>query len=73
MSEQHFEPDQPEPRPDPVEEQPAESTGHPAVDEVVASLDGLGDRPVEEHVAVFESAHDRLRGALADAGDEPSS
>ncbi len=33
----------------------------------MASTEGLGDRPVAEHVEVFESAHDRLRGALADA------
>jgi hypothetical protein len=47
-------------------------TGHPVVDDVVASLAGLEDRPVAEHVEVFESAHDRLRGALADAGDDSS-
>lgn len=47
-------------------------TGHPDVDAVLASLDDLQDRPVAEHVAVFEAAHDRLRAALADAGDEPS-
>ena len=45
-----------------------ERTGHPAVDEVLASLAGLEERPVAEHVAVFEAAHDRLRAALADAG-----
>jgi hypothetical protein len=28
--------------------------------------------PVSEHVAVFEAAHDRLRGALADAGEPPA-
>lgn len=51
-----------------------DGTGHPEVDEVLASLDGLEERPVGEHVAVFESAHDRLRGALADAGnDQPGS
>ena len=44
------------------------STGHPAVDEVLRSLDGLADRPVSEHVAVFEAAHEGLRGALSDAG-----
>lgn len=44
-------------------------TGHPAVDEVLASLAGLEERPVAEHVAVFEAAHDRLRAALAEAGD----
>jgi hypothetical protein len=45
-----------------------EPTGHPAVDEVLASLQGLEERPSTEHVEVFESAHDRLRAALADAG-----
>jgi hypothetical protein len=48
-----------------------ESTGHPQVDAVLASLAGLDGAPVEEHVAVFEGAHDSLRGALAAAGDAP--
>lgn len=47
-------------------------TGHPAVDEVLASLADLDERPVSEHVAVFERAHDRLRAALADAGNSPA-
>ena len=46
-----------------------ESTGHPAVDEVLASLSRLEDRPAAEHVEVFETAHERLRGSLAGAGD----
>jgi hypothetical protein len=50
-----------------------ESTGHPQVDAVLASLSGLDGTPVEEHVGIFESAHDTLRGALADAGDPPPS
>lgn len=45
-----------------------EHTGMAEVDAVLASLDGLGGRPVAEHVAVFEQAHDRLRRAL----DAPS-
>jgi len=45
------------------------STGHPAVDEVLASLARLDDRPAADHIEVFESAHERLRSALADAGD----
>ena len=49
------------------------ATGHPEVDQVLASLAELEDRPVSEHVAVFESAHDRLRGALSDAGTESQS
>lgn len=52
--------------------QPDDSTGHETVDAVVRSLDDLDDRPVQEHVTVFESAHERLRGALADAGDRPA-
>ena len=55
-----------------TEHESAETTGHPVVDDVVASLAGLGERPVSEHVEVFESAHDRLRAALADAGDDSS-
>lgn len=39
-------------------------TGVDQVDEVVAAVDGLDDRPIEEHVAVFEHAHDQLRRAL---------
>ena len=50
----------------------AGSTGHPEVDAVLASLADLDGRPVAEHVSVFEDAHDRLRGALADAGNDPS-
>lgn len=45
-------------------------TGNEAVDEVLASLEGLEERPLEEHVAVFERAHERLRGAL-DGPREP--
>jgi len=48
----------------------AEATGHPAVDEVLRSLDGLDGRPVDEHVAAFEDAHDLLRRALSGAGDD---
>lgn len=49
----------------------SELTGHEAVDGVLRSLEGLGDKPVEEHVAIFESAHEQLRAALADAGNRP--
>ncbi|MGZ4478951.1 MAG: hypothetical protein ACXVW2_10100 [Nocardioidaceae bacterium] len=48
------------------------ATGHSVVDEVLASVDHLEGRPVDEHVAVFESAHERLRAALSDAGDDPA-
>lgn len=49
--------------------EPVESTGHPVVDEVLETMQGLQDRPVEEHVAIFEAAHEKLRAALTDAGD----
>jgi hypothetical protein len=50
--------------------EPVEPTGHPAVDGVLESLEGLDDIPVAEQVPVFESAHETLRSALADAGNE---
>lgn len=49
-----------------------EQTDHVGVDAVVASMSGLDGLPVSEHVAVFEAAHDRLRDALAQAGDTPA-
>jgi hypothetical protein len=49
----------------------AVATGHPAVDEVLRSLDGLDGRPVDEHVAAFEQAHEVLRRALSNAADDP--
>jgi hypothetical protein len=39
-------------------------TGDARVDAVLASLNGLDDRPVSEHAAVFEQAHEQLRAAL---------
>ena len=39
-------------------------TGDGRVDAVLASLDGLDDRPVSEHAGVFEQAHEQLRAAL---------
>lgn len=52
-------------------------TGDHRVDSVIAAIEGLEGRPVEEHVAAFERAHDELRRALdgtPDAGpsDEPA-
>ena len=39
-------------------------TGEDRVDSVIAAIEELSDRPVEEHVAAFEEAHDALRRAL---------
>jgi hypothetical protein len=46
-----------------------ETTGDETVDAVVASLRGLDDLPVSEHVAVFERAHESLRQVLNSAGE----
>jgi hypothetical protein len=46
------------------------ATGFSVVDAVIDSLADLDGRPVSEHAAVFEAAHDRLRDALANAGDD---
>lgn len=40
-------------------------TGVTAVDEALATLDGLGERPVSEHAEVFEAVHGQLRRALS--------
>jgi hypothetical protein len=45
------------------------TTGDDAVDAVVATLRGLDDLPVSEHVAVFERAHESLRQVLSGAGE----
>ena len=42
----------------------AERTGIASVDDVLDQVAGLADRPVSEHVAVFERAHEQLRRAL---------
>ncbi|MEV7432061.1 MULTISPECIES: hypothetical protein [unclassified Nocardioides] len=44
-------------------------TGVERVDQVIAAVEGLEERPLEEHVGVFETVHDELRRALdADPG-----
>lgn len=44
--------------------EPMPQTGVPAVDAVLEDVDAVSERPVDEHVAVFEDAHQRLRRAL---------
>ncbi|HSE10984.1 MAG TPA: hypothetical protein VLB29_20145 [Nocardioidaceae bacterium] len=68
--------EQPDPRAESEETRPTsrhdvELTGDEAVDGVLRSLENLEGTRVQEHVAVFESAHETLRAALADAGDRP--
>lgn len=45
--------------------------GDPRVAEVLTGLDQLDDLEVDQHVAVFEMAHARLRGLLTDQGQLP--
>jgi hypothetical protein len=49
-----------------MSEQPQEPvrTGVREVDAVITAVEQLEERPIEEHVGVFETAHDRLRRAL---------
>ncbi len=42
----------------------AERTRLAPVDQVLDQVAALGDRPVDEHVSVFERAHEQLRRAL---------
>jgi hypothetical protein len=39
-------------------------TGVERVDEVIRAVEELEERPIEEHVGVFEAAHSQLRRAL---------
>ncbi|MGH3156621.1 MAG: hypothetical protein ACRDNF_08625 [Streptosporangiaceae bacterium] len=56
-------------------EHEGEETGEPRVDEAIAALDRLGELPVDDHVAVFEDTHTRLREVLSEldtrAGQQP--
>jgi hypothetical protein len=54
----------------PRDDDGAIQTGHPAVDEVLRTLGALDGTPVDEHVAVFEQAHEQLRRTLSGAGDD---
>ena len=53
--------------PDGVAPDPADAGQDRAgtVDEALAGLDALADRPLPEHVAVFEQIHTALQDALA--------
>lgn len=53
-------------------EQERVRTGVPGVDEVIAAVEELEERPIEEHAGVFEAAQDRLRRELDAAGDDPA-
>ncbi|GAA1151741.1 hypothetical protein GCM10009630_57460 [Kribbella jejuensis] len=44
--------------------------GHPLVEETMARLDDLRDRPVSEHADVYADLHERLQSALVEADAE---
>lgn len=46
--------------------------GHPLVEETMARLDELRDRPVSEHGEVYADLHERLQSALVEADAEQS-
>jgi hypothetical protein len=55
------------------EQQPErQPTGDEQVDQALALLHDLDDRPVDEHVERFEQVHASLRGALNRPADQPS-
>lgn len=47
-------------------------TGVASVDAVLVEVAGLDGRPVDEHVAVFERAHEQLRQALDARPSDPA-
>jgi hypothetical protein len=54
-----------------VDEPERVRTGLVGVDSVVEDVARLAGQPVEEHVEVFESAHERLRRTLDDPEPDP--
>ena len=49
----------------------APATGDARVDDAVAGLSRLRGRPAEEHVAVLEEVHGRLRDILGELDEAP--
>ncbi|NYI60906.1 hypothetical protein [Cellulomonas soli] len=45
----------------------ADGTGDAAVDQALATLGGLDELPLREHVAAFDAVHGSLQDRLADA------
>ena len=63
-------PDAPPHEPD-YETEPEPDGGHPLVDETMARLDELRDRPVSDHAEVYADVLERLQAALVEADAEP--
>jgi hypothetical protein len=70
MTEEHAHHDDSGPEAVPTERAEPVRTGVERVDAVVDAVSGLGDRPVDEHVPVFEAAHDELRRTLDSPPDD---
>ena len=70
MTEEHAHYDESGPEADPAEAAEPVRTGVERVDSVVDAVSGLAHRPVDEHVAVFEAAHDELRRTLDSPPDD---
>lgn len=49
----------------------APATGDERVDDAVAGLSGVRGQPAEEHVAILEQVHGRLRDILDELDAEP--
>ena len=58
------------PRVESTADSTTESTGHPAVDQVLERLAELDDVPVDQHVSIFDAVHRDLRDALVAASDD---
>jgi hypothetical protein len=55
---------------DPASDQSAQEGGHPLVEETMARLDELREKPVNEHGEVYADLHERLQTALVEADAE---
>lgn len=55
----------PVPGPPPAQTVPQDTDPRAGIDEAVAALDDLSDRPVAEHVELFDSVHTELTVALS--------
>ncbi|RZT13092.1 hypothetical protein EV649_6280 [Kribbella sp. VKM Ac-2569] len=56
---------------DPAIDESTEEGGHPLVEETMARLDELREKPVSEHGEVYADLHERLQTALVEADAEP--
>jgi hypothetical protein len=55
---------------DPASDESTEESGHPLVEETMARLDELREKPVADHGEVYADLHERLQTALVEADAE---